>query len=72
MEKGEIYPYRFLRIVVCPFVPLLFFFEPVYYLSFFDLRIAITLWYISPATYVWSSLLVKNKYVVPYFLHSDK
>ena len=28
--------------------------------------------YISPATCVWSSLLVKNKYVVPYFLHSDK
>ena len=35
-------------------------------LSFFDLRIAITLWYISPLTYVWSSLLVKNKYVVHY------
>jgi hypothetical protein len=41
-------------------------------LCFFDLRIAITLWYISPLTYVCSSLLVKNKYVVPYFLPSDK
>ena len=61
-----------LRIVVCPFVPLLSFFGPVYYLSFFDLRIAITLWYISPVTYVRSSLLVDNKYVVPYFLHSHK
>jgi hypothetical protein len=62
----------FLRIVACPFVPLLSFCESVYYLSIFDLRIAITLWYISPVTYVWSSLLVTNKYVVPYFLHSDK
>jgi hypothetical protein len=33
MEKGEIYPYR---------TSLLSFFGPVYYLSFFDLRIAIT------------------------------
>jgi hypothetical protein len=41
-------------------------------LSFFDLRIAITLWYISPLTYVWSSLLVKNKYVVHYLQPSDK
>ena len=72
MEKGKLYPDRSLRIVVCPFVPLLSFFGPLYYLSFFDLRIAITLWYISPVTYVWSSLLVNNKYVVPYFLHSDK
>jgi hypothetical protein len=39
---------------------------------FLDLWIAITLWYISPVTYVWSSLLVNNKYGVPYFLHSDK
>ena len=69
--EGEMYPYRSLRIVVCPFVPLLSFFGPLYYLSFFDLRIAITLWYFSPLTYVWSSLLVKNKYVVPYFLPSD-
>jgi hypothetical protein len=44
----------------------------MYHLSFFDLRIAITLWYISPVTYVWSSYLVNNKYGVPYFLHSDK
>ena len=71
MEKEEMYPYRSLRIVVCPFVPLLSFIEPWYYLSF-ELRIAITLWYISPVAYEWSSLLVKNKYVVPYFLHSDK
>ena len=63
MEKAEIYPY---------ISSLLSFFGPVYYLSFFDLWIAITLWYISPVTYVWSSLLVNNKYVVPYFLHSDK
>ena len=40
------------------FVPLLSFFGSLYYLSFFDLRIAITIWYISPLTYVWSSLLV--------------
>jgi hypothetical protein len=58
--EGEIYPYRSLRIVVCLSVPLLSFFGPLYYLSFFDLRIAITLWYISPLTYVWSSFLVKN------------
>ena len=57
---------------LCPFVPLLSFFGPLHYLSFFDLRIAITLWYISPLAYVWSSLLVKNKYIVPYFLPSDK
>jgi hypothetical protein len=57
--EGENYPYRSLRIVVCHFVPLLYFFGPVYYLSFFDLRIAITLWYISPVAYAWSSLLVK-------------
>jgi hypothetical protein len=43
MEKGEIYPDRSLGIVVCSFVPLLSFFGPVYYLSFFDLQIAITL-----------------------------
>ena len=41
-------------------------------LCFFDLRIAITLWYIYPLTYVWSSLLVKHKYVVPYLHLSDK
>ena len=41
--KGEIYPHRSLRIVICPFLPLLSFFGPVYYLSFFNLRIAITL-----------------------------
>jgi hypothetical protein len=69
--EGEIYPYRSLRIVVCPFVPLLSFIGPLYYLSF-ELRIVITLWYISPVAYEWSSFLVKNKYVVPYFLHSDK
>ena len=57
--EGENYLYRSLRIVVCHFVPLLCFFGPVYYLSFFDLRIAITLWYISPVAYAWSSLLVK-------------
>ena len=56
--EGDIYPYRSLRIVVCPFVPLLSFFGALYHLSFFDLRIAITLWYISPLTYLWSSLLV--------------
>ena len=53
----------------CPFTVILW---ALYYLSFFDLQIAITLWYISPLTYVWSSFLVKNKYIVPYFLHSDK
>ena len=41
--KREIYPHRSLPIVVCPFLPLLSFFGPVYYLSFFNLRIAITL-----------------------------
>ena len=55
--EGKIYPYRSLRIVVCPFVPLLSFFGPLHYMSFFDLRIVITLWYISPLTYVWSSFL---------------
>jgi hypothetical protein len=40
---GGIYPYIYLWIVVCPFVPLLSFFGPLYYLSFFDLPIAITL-----------------------------
>jgi hypothetical protein len=40
--EGEMYRYRFLRIVVCPFFPLLSFFGPLYYRSFFDLRIAIT------------------------------
>jgi hypothetical protein len=42
MEKGDIYHYRSMRIVVCSFVPLLSFFGPLYYLSF-DLWIAITL-----------------------------
>ena len=44
--EGEMYPYRSLRIVVCPLVPLLSFFGPLYYMFFFDLRIAMTLWYI--------------------------
>jgi hypothetical protein len=68
VQREIIYPHRSLRFVVCPFVPLLSFFGPLYYLSFFDLRIAITLWYISPVTYVYYMIKDAHIYVKNWFV----